>query len=159
MVASALVHGSVRLSAFGAERLADPATRALMQRIDKALDPEIDAAFPGRRAARVEVTLRDGRQFTHLQSDRKGDPELPLSDAELGDKLIELASPSIGTARARDAARRALDAGREQGTALTPHAPVHDAVSAFADSGLPAASKGVGWRSPTARISALLPRR
>jgi 2-methylcitrate dehydratase PrpD len=101
MVASALVHGSVRLSAFGAERLDDPATRALMQRIDKALDPEIDAAFPRRRAARVEVTLRDGRQFTHLQSDRKGDPELPLSDAELGDKLIELASPSIGTGRAR----------------------------------------------------------
>ena len=105
MVASALVHGSVRLSAFSAERLDDPATRALMQRIDKALDPEIDAAFPGRRAARVDVTLHDGRRFTHFQPDRKGDPELPLSDAELGDKLIELASPVIGA----DPARTLLD--------------------------------------------------
>jgi hypothetical protein len=42
-----------------------------------------------------------GRRFTHFQPDRKGDPELPLSDAELGNKLIELASPVIGAASAR----------------------------------------------------------
>lgn len=101
MVASALVHGSVRLSAFSPERLEDPATRALMKRVTKALDPEIDASFPGRRAARVDVTLNDGRRFSHLQPDRKGDPELPLSDGELGDKLIELASPVIGADAAR----------------------------------------------------------
>jgi 2-methylcitrate dehydratase PrpD len=101
MVASALVHGSVRLSAFSEERLNDPATRALMQRVTRALDPEIDAAFPSRRAARVDITLRDGRRFSHFQPDRKGDPELPLSDAELGDKLIELASPVIGDGAAR----------------------------------------------------------
>jgi len=105
MVASALVHGSVRLSAFSAERLNDPATRALMRRVTKALDPDIDAGFPSRRAARVDITLRDGRRFSHFQSDRKGDPELPLSDAELGDKLIELTSPVIGA----DAAHALLD--------------------------------------------------
>jgi 2-methylcitrate dehydratase PrpD len=104
-VATALVHGSVRLSAFSEERLNDPATRTLMQRVSHALDPEIDAGFPGRRAARVDITLRDGRRFTHFQPDRKGDPELPLSDAELGDKLIELASPVIGN----DASRALLD--------------------------------------------------
>jgi len=115
MVASALVHGSVRLSAFSEERLNDPATRALMQRVTKALDPEIDASFPGRRAARVDVTLRDGRRFTHFQPDRKGDPELPLSDAELGDKLIELASPVIGDDSARALLGRlwALDQSQE----------------------------------------------
>jgi hypothetical protein len=115
MVASALVHGSVRLSAFSEERLNDPATRALMQRVTKALDPEIDAGFPGRRAARVDVTLRDGRRFTHFQPDRKGDPELPLSDAELGDKLIELASPVIGDDSARALLGRlwALDQSQE----------------------------------------------
>ncbi|WP_280151847.1 MmgE/PrpD family protein [Piscinibacter sp. XHJ-5] len=115
MVASALVHGSVRLSAFSPERLNDPATRELMQRLTKALDPEIDAGFPGRRAARVDVTLRDGRCFTHFQPDRKGDPELPLSDAELGEKLIELASPVIGADPARALLDRlwALDQSKE----------------------------------------------
>ncbi|WP_066340381.1 MmgE/PrpD family protein [Azohydromonas lata] len=101
MVATALVHGSVRLSAFEPVRLDDPATRTLMTRITAALDPEVDAGFPGRRAARVEVELRDGRRFTHLQPDRKGDPELPLTDADLEGKLLELASPVIGEAEAR----------------------------------------------------------
>ena len=101
MVASALVHGSVRLSAFEAERLNDPATRSLMAHISKALDPEVDAGFPARRAARVSIRLRDGRSFTHWQSDRKGDPELPLTDADLEAKLIELASPVIGESAAR----------------------------------------------------------
>jgi 2-methylcitrate dehydratase PrpD len=101
MVASALVHGSVRLSAFEPARLTDPAARALMQRISKALDPEVDAGFPGRRAARVRIHLRDGRALTHLQPDRKGDPELPLSDADLEGKLIELAAPVIGEPEAR----------------------------------------------------------
>ena len=101
MVASALVHGSVRLSAYEPTRLKDPGTRALMQRITKALDPEVDAGFPGRRAARVVITLRDGRRLLHLQPDRKGDPELPLSDADLEGKLLELAAPVIGEVEAR----------------------------------------------------------
>lgn len=101
MVATALVHGSVRLSAFEPDRLNDPTTRSLMQRIHKALDPAVDAAFPGRRGARVEITLRDGRNLTLIQPDRKGDPELPLSDADLEGKLMELATPVIGEAPAR----------------------------------------------------------
>lgn len=101
MVATALVHGSVRLSAFEPDRLSDPHTRALMRRIHKARDPVVDAAFPGRRGARVCVTLRDGRKLEHLQSDRKGDPELPLSDTDLEGKLVELATPVIGEAQAR----------------------------------------------------------
>lgn len=102
MVATALVHGSVRLAAFEPPRLNDPATRALMTRISKALDAEVDAAFPGRRGARVDIRLRDGRQLIHLQPDRKGDPELPLSDADLEGKLLELATPAIGEAAARE---------------------------------------------------------
>lgn len=115
MVASALVHGSVRLSAFEPQRLFDPATRSLMTRITKACDPEVDAGFPARRGARVTVVLRDGRQFKHLQSDRKGDPELPLSDADLESKLIELASPVIGESAASRLLERiwALDSSLE----------------------------------------------
>ena len=96
VVATALVHGSVRMAAYEAQRLRDPATLELLERIHAGVDPELDAAFPGRRSARVEVLLRDGRRLTHLQPNRKGDPELPLSDADLENKLLELASPVIG---------------------------------------------------------------
>lgn len=101
MVATALVHGSVRLAAFEPARLDDPATRALMSRTTKALDAAVDAAFPGRRGARIRIRLRDGRTFERLQPDRKGDPELPLSDADLEGKLVELAGPAIGEPAAR----------------------------------------------------------
>lgn len=113
MVATALVHGSVRLAAFEPERVHNQATRALMARTTKALDPEVDAAFPGRRGARVEVLLRDGRRFVHHQTDRRGDPELPLSDQDLDDKFLELAEPVVGleTARAQLARIRNLGEG------------------------------------------------
>jgi 2-methylcitrate dehydratase PrpD len=105
------VHGSVRLAAYEPARLGDPATRALMERMTVAVDPELDAAFPGQRAARIEIQTLDGRRLTHLQPNRKGDPEQPLSDAELDSKLLELASPVIGTdaARALLARLRTLD--------------------------------------------------
>jgi len=101
VVATALVHGSVRMDAYEPPRLQDPRTRALLQRVSAVVDPQIDAAFPGQRAARVEITLRDGRRLAHFQPNRKGDPEEPLDDAELEGKLLELAAPVIGTEAAR----------------------------------------------------------
>ncbi len=101
LVATALTHGSVRLAAFEPERLADSATRALMRRVELAVDPELDAAFPAQRAARVAIESRDGRRGEHLQPTRKGDPDMPLSDTELEHKYLELASPVLGEERAR----------------------------------------------------------
>jgi 2-methylcitrate dehydratase PrpD len=101
VVASALTHGSVRLAASTPERFNDLETRALMARIELAVDPELDATFPGQRAARVAITTIDGRRAEYLQPTRKGDPDAPLSDAELEAKTLELATPVIGGARAR----------------------------------------------------------
>jgi len=112
VVASGLVHGNVRLAAFEKERLEDEETKAVMNKIAVKLDPELDAAFPGKRAARVTLRARDGREEQYLQPTRKGDPDLPLSDAELDDKFLELAAPVIreAAARRRLAYLRALDA-------------------------------------------------
>ncbi len=111
MVATALVNGSVRLAAYEPARLDDPVTRALMERIDVAIDPELDAAFPAKRAARIRVVLRDGTRLEHLQPTRKGDPDSPLTDAELEGKLLELAAPVLGDREARALCQRlwALD--------------------------------------------------
>jgi len=100
VVATALVHGSVRLAAFDAARIADPATRDLMQRIEVCLDPAIDADFPNRRAAIVTIKTKDGRREQVIQPTRKGDPELPLTDKELKEKYLELVIPVIGGANA-----------------------------------------------------------
>jgi len=101
VVAAALEQGSVRLGAFSPEKLNDPKTRTLMKKISVVLDPELDAAFPGQRAARVAITARGGRREEFLQPTRKGDPDMPLSDAELDGKFLELAAPVLGEAPAK----------------------------------------------------------
>lgn len=48
------------------------------------------------RAARMRIAIADGRVLEHAARYRKGDPEAPLSDAELNDKFDELVAPVIG---------------------------------------------------------------
>jgi len=101
VVATALTHGSVRLAAFESPRLENAQTLSLMRRVELALDPAVDAAFPAQRSARVAIEARDGRRGEHFQATRKGDPDLPFSDAELEGKYLELAVPVIGEQKAR----------------------------------------------------------
>ena len=109
VVAHALVHGSVRLDAFGPQRLQDPQVRQLMQKLELRADAALTAGFPRMRAARVSITTIGGQTLEHHAPYRKGDPEAPLSDAELNDKFEELAGPVLGRERAlalRDAVWR-----------------------------------------------------
>ncbi|HJW57859.1 MAG TPA: MmgE/PrpD family protein, partial [Burkholderiaceae bacterium] len=96
VICHALLHGSVRLNAFTDSRLADEATRSLMRRVTLASDPAMSSGFPSMRAARVRIATEEGRVLEHTAPYRKGDPEAPLSDAELNDKFDELVAPVIG---------------------------------------------------------------
>lgn len=100
-VAHALVYGSVRLNAFLPERMNDPQVRATMKKIECVADPELSKGYPNQRAAHVDIGLADGRTVSHFQPTRKGDPEMPLTDEELNDKYLELATPVLGDKGAR----------------------------------------------------------
>jgi 2-methylcitrate dehydratase PrpD len=102
VVAHALLHGSVRLDAFTDDRLASPELRALAGKVVLRADEALTAAFPAQRAARVTVTTAGGQKLEHFSPCRKGDPEAPLSDAEIDDKFDELAAPVLGPERARE---------------------------------------------------------
>lgn len=101
VVSHALLHGAVRLNAFSQERLSDGEIRRLMAKMTLNDDPDLSANFPGMRAARIKVKLNGGEVIEKFAPYRKGDPEAPLTDAELNDKFMELAPPVIGTDRAR----------------------------------------------------------
>ncbi len=73
-----------------------------MPRVRVTEDPDIAAAYPGRRQARLRVTLTDGTVLDHFQPTRKGDPDDPLSDADLFAKYDEL---TLGVLAAEDARR------------------------------------------------------
>jgi 2-methylcitrate dehydratase PrpD len=110
VVATALTHGSVRLAAFEPDRLADPATRSLLRKIKTTVDPELEAAFPGKRQARVAIRAR-GKREEWLQPTRIGDPEAPLSDRMLEEKYFELVTPVLGEAKAREVLARLWQLG------------------------------------------------
>jgi hypothetical protein len=54
----------------------------------------------------VAIDARDGRKEVHLQPTRIGDPDAPLSDAQLDAKYLELAVPVIGESGAKALLRR-----------------------------------------------------
>lgn len=112
VVATALTHGSVRLAAFEPGRLENAATRELMNKVAVSIDPELDAAFPAQRAARVAIQAR-GRREEHLQPTRVGDPDAPLSDSQLEGKYLELASPVLGEEKAQELLQRLWRLDRE----------------------------------------------
>lgn len=96
----ALIDGRVRLNAFDDQHLEDAEIREIIKRIELYVDPQSDRGFPKQRAAVVEMHTRDGRVLKFRAPTRKGDPDSPLSDAELVDKYRELVAPVIGESAA-----------------------------------------------------------
>jgi 2-methylcitrate dehydratase PrpD len=99
-VAAAFHLGSVRLRAFEPEALADASLRDLMRRTTVAADEEMERLFPDQRHATVTVRERSGATRTAERHTRKGDPDDPLTDAELGEKFDDLVTPVLGASAA-----------------------------------------------------------
>lgn len=108
-VAAVLVRGSVRRAAFEPDALADPAIRALAAKVVHTVDPDCEAAFPRARSARAAIVTKDGRRFETFAPTRKGDPDNPLTDAELDAKFHELTDPVLGPSAAAGLLTRLRD--------------------------------------------------
>lgn len=132
-VAVALLRGAPALADFEQAARSDPDIAALRMRVQLREDPEFTRSFPARMAARVEITDSNGQQHVAECLHAPGDPEDPLSEADLQAKTLHnlrhggatpgAASDLISTchdlpeARDLDALRDALH------VALTPAAP------------------------------------
>ena len=99
-IGALLVLGGVRIAAFEPENLNNPRIREQMAKVTVSMDPELADAYPGKRAAKVWIKLRDGRELYRYQPTRKGDPDAPLTAAEVSEKFLELTTPVIGAAQA-----------------------------------------------------------
>jgi 2-methylcitrate dehydratase PrpD len=90
--AQALLHGRVGLQDFSPNRLTDSEIRELMTRIDLAVDPEMDAAYPVVWSARVSAELPDGSVTKVDVNAPKGDPENAVTWDEVVKKFRDLAT-------------------------------------------------------------------
>jgi 2-methylcitrate dehydratase PrpD len=86
-IATALLDGRAGHDAFTDRAAAREAIHVLLDRIRVRTDAAI-----GEKEAEVTVALPDGRRLVERTDMAKGHPANPLSDAELGDKFLSLAS-------------------------------------------------------------------
>ncbi|TWI54732.1 MmgE/PrpD family protein [Halalkalibacter nanhaiisediminis] len=89
--ALALLKGQGGLDDFNDATLWDEEIRSLMERVKVVVDPEIDAAYPEKWGAKVDVHLKNGSIITKQTDFPKGDPENPVTSDELIDKFMKLA--------------------------------------------------------------------
>jgi len=103
VVATTLSLGTAGPEAYSLKHLGDEAIRALAARVEVVEDPAFTKLTPGKRPARVTLTLTDGTELQHTVMGSKGDPDQPMSEQELTDKFFSLVQPSLREEQARQA--------------------------------------------------------
>ncbi|HLZ72051.1 MAG TPA: MmgE/PrpD family protein [Dehalococcoidia bacterium] len=93
--AVALRFGRAGVAEHREELLRDPAVQALLPRVHCVRDASLDAEYPARWPATARLQTRDGREFHARVEFPKGDPENPLTPAELEAKFRALAGMAL----------------------------------------------------------------
>ncbi len=101
-VALSAVYRKAGLHQFSPEALGDQRVLDLMGKVELAVDQDLEARYPEQWPARVTI-VTDRGNFSGETSYPKGDPENPVSVADLEQKFLELAEPFVGS-RARQMA-------------------------------------------------------
>jgi 2-methylcitrate dehydratase PrpD len=91
--AVALLDGGVGPEQLETERVQRGDVQDLLTRVDVKPAADLTADYPQRTAARVHVVTRDGREFSHEESDYEGSPTRPMSWERVVDKFHWLAEP------------------------------------------------------------------
>jgi 2-methylcitrate dehydratase PrpD len=101
-VGSALVDREVGHKQISSQRLTDLQILEQVDKVKLVADDDVDALLPDIFGGRVEVQTKDGRKFECFKSYPKGEPENPLSEEELYQKYLKLATEEISPERAEE---------------------------------------------------------
>jgi 2-methylcitrate dehydratase len=85
-VATAL-RGTIEYQDFDEPAASRSELRNLMQKIEVVKDPDIEKLYPQKSGCVIEICMNDGKTFSAERDYPKGDPQDPLSDEEIEDKL------------------------------------------------------------------------
>jgi 2-methylcitrate dehydratase PrpD len=86
-IAVAALDRKVGQAQFAEGRVAGADVQALLKNTDVIADAELTKLYPDKFPARVTITLRNGCSFTTLRNFPKGDPQEPLTRAEIESKF------------------------------------------------------------------------
>src|SRR5215831_814624 len=107
----ALKFRAVKFEHFSERTRSDPAFAAIARKLSVTAPADVDRLYPQLRPARVTVTTARG-SFTRQADEALGSRIVPLADAGLTAKFLDLAGPVLGAARAKELGERlwSLDA-------------------------------------------------
>jgi len=100
-LAVAAFKGSIGEADITGECLGNPELQELADRVRLEADPAMSAAFPAEWPADIRVETTDGRAFERHVAYPKGEPEAPMSQAEVEAKFLSLAAEAMPETRAR----------------------------------------------------------
>jgi 2-methylcitrate dehydratase PrpD len=134
-VAAALLHGGAPLDVFAPANFSTDGVvtndaAALLRRTTITVAPDLTAKYPGAWPTRLHVQLADGSTVSAASDYPVGNPENPVTTAQLEDKFAQLVGPRWSS----DVAARALGAVRSL-------ARVRDMSTVFGEFGDIAASR------------------
>ena len=95
-LAAGLVGGETGAPAFFDEQVGNPAIRSLAQRVEVLPDPDMNLRRYDYPAARVAITLNDGRTVEGSAAAHYGDSHNPRPRADLLDKFRSLSAETLG---------------------------------------------------------------
>jgi 2-methylcitrate dehydratase PrpD len=98
-VATALITGSCWREQYTENKINDPYTLSLSDKVSVVKDDELDALYDEKWPAIVEVRTKDGQLLSARRDIMKGEPEYPVSNKELKQKFISLATDTVSIGR------------------------------------------------------------
>ncbi|WP_050604306.1 MmgE/PrpD family protein [Ruegeria sp. 6PALISEP08] len=99
-VATMAAHRRIGVEHITGAGLSDPLVASIADRISVFETERHSRRFPKSRFADVSITLTDGQVLDSGDVHARGGPEAPMDDAEVDEKFMEFAAPSLGTDRA-----------------------------------------------------------
>ncbi|MBI1889838.1 MAG: MmgE/PrpD family protein [Burkholderiales bacterium] len=100
-IAVALALGRNERAQYAMDLIGDASLLHLASMVEVSADVELEALYNEKWPSIIEVTLKDGRVLTARRDLPKGEPEHPVSDAELKEKFLSLASDCVSADRAK----------------------------------------------------------
>jgi 2-methylcitrate dehydratase PrpD len=101
----ALRFRAVKFEHFSEQTRRDPAFAAIARKLTVTAPADVDRLYPQLRPARVTVTTARG-SFTRQADEALGSRIVPLDDAGLTAKFLDLVGPVLGAARAKELGER-----------------------------------------------------
>ena len=116
--AVAAIDRAVGQAQFALDRVLRADVQALLANTEVVADAELNKLYPAKFPARVTVMTKGGRRFTVHRDYPKGDPQEPLTPAEIEAKFLDNVAGRVSKAAAKEMVTRVRSLG--EGGTVTP---------------------------------------